>query len=193
MCRNTKNEKVRTNNKKLGRSIDERPKEIDLREEFGHWEIDTVIGEKNSNDNALLTIVERKTRYSIVRKIKFKTSEAVIEEIKAIADFYGKEFNKVFKTITGDNGSEFADLSIIESYKSDAFFTNPYSSCEKGTNERYNGLIRRFIPKGKSISDYNLDDIAFIEKWMNTLPRKILGYKTLEELFEKQLDQIYAT
>ena len=192
MRKNTKIEKVRTNKKKLGKSIDERPKEIDLREEFGHWEIDTVIGEKNSNDNALLTIVERKTRYSIVRKIKSKTSEAVIEKIKAIADFYGKEFNKVFKTITGDNGSEFADLSIIESYKSDAFFTHPYSSCEKGTNERHNGLIRRFIPKGKRISDYDLDDIAFIEEWMNTLPRKILGYKTPEELFEKQLDQIYA-
>lgn len=72
------------------------------------------------------------------------------------------------------------------------YFTHPYSSYEKGTNEKHNGLIRRFIPKGRRISDYDLNDIAFIEEWMNTLPRKILGYKTPEELFEKQLDEIYA-
>ena len=60
---------------------------------------------------------------------------------------------------------------------------HPYCLFEKGTNERHNGLIRRFIPKGKRISDYSQDDIAFIEEWMNTLPRRILNYKTPEELF----------
>ena len=72
------------------------------------------------------------------------------------------------------------------------YFTHPYSSFEKGTNERHNGLIRRFIPKGKCISDYSSDDIIFIEEWMNTLPRKILNYKTPEELFEMHLDKIYS-
>lgn len=72
------------------------------------------------------------------------------------------------------------------------YFTDPYSSFEKGTNERHNGLIRRFIPKGKRMNNYSLDDIAFIEDWMNTLPRKILLYKTPQDLFEDQLDVIYA-
>ena len=72
------------------------------------------------------------------------------------------------------------------------YFTHPYSSFEKGTNERHNGLIRRFIPKGKRMADYNADDIAFIEDWMNTLPRRILNYKTPSDLFEAQLDIIYA-
>ncbi|ACD25044.1 transposase [Clostridium botulinum B str. Eklund 17B (NRP)] len=72
------------------------------------------------------------------------------------------------------------------------YFTHPYSSFEKGTNERHNGLICRFIPKGKRISDYGSLDIAFIEEWMNTFPRRILNYKTPEELFEMHLDQIYA-
>lgn len=193
MSRNTKSAKVRAHKKVLGKSIKERSIDIESREEFGHWEIDTVIGEKSSTDNVLLTIVERKTRYAIVRKIESKTSNAVINELMAIADFYGSKFDKVFKTITGDNGSEFADLSSIENWGDvNVYFTHPYSSYEKGTNERHNGLIRRFIPKGNRMSDYELDDIAFIEEWMNTLPRKILGYKTTEQLFEDHLDAIYV-
>lgn len=73
------------------------------------------------------------------------------------------------------------------------YFTHPYSSFKKGTNERHNGLIRRFIPKGKRIADYSPDDIACIEEWMNTLPRRILNYKTPEELFEIQLDEVYSS
>lgn len=71
-------------------------------------------------------------------------------------------------------------------------FTHPFSSLEKGTNERHNGLIRRFIPKGKRISDYSSSDISFIEDWMNTLSRRILNYKTHEELFDIHLDKIYV-
>lgn len=84
-------------------------------------------------------------------------------------------------------------MSTLESETdTKVYFTHPYSSFEKGTNERQNNLIRRFIPKGKRISDYSSPDISFIEDWMNNLPRRILNYKTLEELFEMHLDQIYA-
>lgn len=192
--RNTKPKRVKEHKKKLGKSIAERPTDIDNREEFGHWEIDTVIGEKSNNDCVLLTIVERKTRNAIVRKIASKTADAVTEALNNIRNIYSKQFSQVFKTITGDNGSEFADLSTLEAETdTKIYFTHPYSSFEKGTNERHNGLIRRFIPKGKRMSDYSSDDIAFIEDWMNTLPRRILKYKTPEELFEAQLDIIYAT
>ena len=92
---------------------------------------------------------------------------------------YGEQFSQVFKTITGDNGSEFADLSTLEDDSdTKVYFTYPYSSFEKGINERHNGLIRRFIPKGKRISDYSASYISFIEEWMNTLPRRILQYKS---------------
>jgi IS30 family transposase len=128
-----------------------------------------------------------------VRKIASKTSKAVMNELNNIRGFFGDRFNQVFKTITGDNGSEFADLANLEKESLTlVYFSHPYSSFERGTNERHNGLIRRFIPKGKRINNYNPDDIAFIEEWMNTLPRKILHYKTPEELFEEQLDLIYA-
>ena len=192
--RNTKPTMVKKHKKKLGRSIEERPNDINNREEFGHWEIDTVIGEKSGNDCVLLTILERKTRNAIVRKIASKTADAVMNELRSIRNVYGDQFSQVFKTITGDNGSEFADLSTLEAdADTKVYFTHPYSSFEKGTNERHNGLIRRFIPKGKRMSNYNANDIAFIEDWMNTLPRRILKYKTPEELFEAQLDIIYAT
>ena len=190
--RNTKQSKVKKHKKTLGKSIAERPSDIDNREEFGHWEIDTVVGEKSNSDCVLLTIVERKTRNAIIHKIASKTAEAVTEALNNIRNIYGSKFSKVFKTITCDNGSEFANLSVLEAdTDTNVYFTHPYSSFEKGTNERHNGLIRRFIPKGKRISDYNLHDIAAIEEWMNTLPRRILNYKTPEELFEIHLDEIY--
>ena len=191
--RNTKSSQVRKHKKKLGKSITERPSNINNREEFGHWEIDTVVGEKSKYDSVLLTIVERKTRNAIIHKIASKTAEAVTEALNSIRTIYGDKFSDIFKTITSDNGSEFADLSILEAETdTKVYFTHPYSSFEKGTNERHNGLIRRFIPKGKCISDYSSDDIIFIEEWMNTLPRKILNYKTPEELFEMHLDKIYS-
>ena len=191
--RNTKPSKVKKHKKKLGKSIAERPSNIDNREEFGHWEIDTVAGEKSKDDCVLLTILERKTRNAIIHKIASKTAEAVTEALNEIRNIYGDKFSHIFKTITCDNGSEFADLSILEAETdTKVYFTHPYSSFEKGTNERHNGLIRRFIPKGKRISDYSSDDITYIEEWMNTLPRRILNYKTPEELFEMHLDEIYA-
>ena len=184
---------VKKHKKNLGKSIEERPDTINNREEFGHWEIDTVIGGKTGNDCVILTIVERKTRNAIVRSIASKTASAVMNELRSIRNLYGEQFSQVIKTITGDNGSEFADLSTLEDDSdTKVYFTHPYSSFEKGTNGRHNGLIRRFIPKGNCRSDYNASDISFIEEWMNTLPRRILKYKTPEDLFEAQLDIIYA-
>ena len=119
---------------------------------MGHWEIDTVIGEKSNNDNVLLTILERKTRYAIVLNIVSKTANAVIDAFSRLRSLFGEKFSQVFKAITGDNGSEFVDLSIIESETdTKIYFTHSYSFFEKGTNERHNGLIRSFIPKGKRI------------------------------------------
>jgi transposase, IS30 family len=193
LLRNTKPKRVRQNRKNLGKSIEERPEEINSREEFGHWGIDTVIGEKTNQDKVLLTLVERQTRNTLVRQIESKTADSVIKELTKIRILFGDQFSQVFKSITGDNGSEFANLSTIEKdTQTQVYFTHPFSSWEKGTNERHNGLLRRFIPKGKRIDHFDITAIAFIEDWVNTLPRKILGYKTPEELFEEQLDKIYA-
>ena len=98
----------------------------------------------------------------------------------------------VFKSITGDNGAEFTRLAELSSQGTKIYFTHPYSSWEKGTNECHNKLLRRFIPKGVSMSKYSAADIAYMADWANTLPRKILGYRTPDELFEAELDRIYA-
>lgn len=190
--RNTKTERVRRNRKNLGRSIEERPKDVELREEFGHWEIDSVIGKKKDTEPAVMTIVERKLRMSLWLKIKNHTAEAIDEALSELISQFGDKYKEVFKSITGDNGSEFANLSKLETMGISVYFTHPYTSCEKGTNECHNRMLRRFVPKGKSIADYSADDIMYFADKINNLPRKILNYHTPEELFEKQLDLIYA-
>lgn len=192
MKRNTKLQKNRQYKKKLGKSIEERPKEIETREEFGHWEIDSVIGQKKEGQSQVMTIVERKYRKSIWLKVKDHSAEAVDEALQTLFSDYGDKYKEVFKSITGDNGSEFANLSNLEVKGIPVFFTHPYTSCEKGTNECHNRMLRRFISKGKSIDDYSADDIMFFADVINNLPRKILGYHTPDELFEKELDRIYA-
>ncbi len=184
--RTTKPQRVRENKKRLGRSIEERPEQINQRCEFGHWEIDTVIGKKTKDDEVLLTLTERMTRKEIIRKIPGKTTEAVMEALNTLISEAGPHYSKVFKSITSDNGSEFADLSRLEPLTT-VYFTHPYASSERGTNERHNGLIRRFIPKGKRISDYSIKFIAKIQTWCNSLPRKILGYLSPDEAFDDQL------
>jgi len=192
LSRNTKNKRVRENKKKLGTSIEERPESVELREEFGHWEIDSVIGKKSEKEPAVMTIVERKVRMSLWIKVKNHTAESVDEALAELIPQFGDRYNEIFKSITGDNGSEFANLSKLENIGISTYFTHPYTSCEKGTNECHNKMLRRFIPKGKSINDYSADDIMFFADKINNLPRKILNYHTPEELFEKQLDEIYA-
>ena len=87
----------------------------------------------------------------------------------------------------------FEERVIIQRQNSSlVYYAHPYSSWEKGSNERHNRLVRRFIAKGERISDYGIDAIARIEYWCNNLPRKILGYKTPDELFEAKLDEIYS-
>ena len=190
--RSAKPKKVRENKKNLGRSIEERPEIVAFRKEFGHWEIDTVIGKKDEGEPCILTLVERMTRMCIWVKARNHTAEAITEALEQVMSYFAEQKNQVFKTITGDNGSEFAGLSLLENGKLKVYFTHPYSSWEKGSNECHNRMLRRFIPKGKSISDYTADEICFFADCINGLPRKILNYNTPEELFERQLDRIYA-
>ena len=190
--RKSRKHRSRINKKKLGRSIEERPREIESREEFGHWECDLVLGAKTRDDQALLTLAERKSRELLMLPIADKTSACVMKAIKQLQKTYSEHFGEVFKTITTDNGSEFADLSELEKMADTlVYYAHPYTSCDKGTVERHNGLIRRFIPKGKRIDDFTGQQISDVETWCNCLPRKILGYRTPDEIFEEEIDRIY--
>ena len=153
--RRTKAKRIRERKRVLGRSIEQRPESVDSREEFGHWEIDEVIGRKSDKDKVLLTMVERKTRNLCVLRLADKSSRSLMEAFQRMEDELGQAFPKVFRSITADNGSENAMLAEIESVTgTPVYFTHPYTSCEKGTIENHNGLIRRFLPKGKRIDSY---------------------------------------
>jgi len=183
----SKRKRIRRNKRIMGKSIDQRPNEVESRKTFGHWEIDTIIGKK-SRDSVILTLTERKTRYELLFVLDVKDSNAVNEKILKLKSLYGKQVSKIFRTITSDNGSEFCGLSeVLETLGIDVYYTHPYSSWERGTNERHNGLIRRFIPKGKSIKDFSETTIQWIQQWLNNFPRRILGYKTPEECFNEEI------
>ena len=113
--------------------------------------------------------------------------------LEVLKEEYGEEhFSEIFKTITADNGSEFARLSELEEVGVSVYFAHPYSSWERGQNERHNRLFRRYIPKGISIDKYSAEQILCCADEMNALPRKLLGYSTPEELFDEFLDQVYS-
>lgn len=175
-------------------SIEERPEEIENRETFGHWEMDTVIGKAKGGGPVLLVLTERLSRQEIIRKIGSKTTSEVVRALNRLERDMGASFKHIFRTITIDNGSEFMDTEGIEkscrtkSPRTKVYYCHPYSSWERGSNENANGIIRRFIPKGTSIEQYSDKDIARVERWINNYPRKILGYQTSQMLFDSCLE-----
>ena len=172
-----------------GKSIEKRPKEILERKDFGHWEMDCVCG---STLNTLLVLTERLTRKEIIMPMKNQKSESVVHCLNIIENKYGKNFKKIFKTITVDNGSEFADNIALEksrfgknTQRTKLYYCHPYCSCERGTNERINREIRRLIPKGSDLSKYSKKEIQGVEDWINSYPRQVLGFECSKNLFEK--------
>ena len=184
-------EEKQVSDSKLPYSIDKRPDYIENRLIFGHFELDTVLGKKAGKHECLMTLTERKTRFEIIFKLKCKTADEVVNKFNQIKDFMKSNYNKIFKSITTDNGSEFSHfLEIIKDTKTQIYFCHPYCSGEKGTNEKSNSMIRYFIPKGSLIENYSNEDINNIANWMNNYPRKILDYKTpLEALLEEFNDK----
>lgn len=176
---------------KLPYSIENRPEEIEKRLIFGHFELDTVIGTSKGKHECLMTLTERKTRFEIIFKLQFKTSEEVVNKFNQIKEFMKQNYNKIFKSLTTDNGSEFSGfLDIIKDTKTKIYFCHPYCSGEKGTNEKHNSMIRYFISKKNLIENYTCEEINQIANWMNNYPRKILNYKTpLEALLEEFNDK----
>lgn len=172
-------------------SIENRPEYINNRSTFGHFEIDTVVGTNRGKHECLLTMTERKTKYEMIFKISSKTSENVVSKINQIKIFMNNHYNKIFKSFSTDNGSEFSDfLGIIKDSKTAIYFCHPYCSGEKGTNEKQNSMIRYFIPKKTLLENFSCEDINKIVNWMNNYPRKSLNYKTpLEALLEEFNDK----
>ena len=159
-------------------SIDERPSIVDSKKRIGDWEIDTIIGKNHKG--ALLSIVERKSKFTLIAKLKDKSAEMAAD---AAIDLLKPFANKVL-TITADNGKEFADHKHInKSLKADVYFAHPYHSWERGLCENTNGLIRQYFPKGSDFNPIKQKHVQMIMDRLNNRPRKLLGYKTPNEVF----------
>lgn len=171
-----------------GMSIEERPEAVNNREEFGHWEIDTVIGNRDS-DAVLLTLDERTLNFRHMVKIPNRSAAAVEQGIRQIQAIYGDRFNAVFRSITSDNGSEFASLPQILP-DTPIYYAHPYSAYERGLNEKQNSLIRRFFPKGHSLDAVSPDAVQRVQDWCNRFPRKAFAFASPSELFQTVLFDI---
>lgn len=184
----------RVQRKCFGKSIEERPEDINTREEFGHVEMDSVIGQKGKQKSTMLTIFERKTRNVIIRKQPDKTAKAVVQTLDELERQFGDKFYQMFKTITVDNGSEFADSEGIERSciypgmkRTKVYYCHPYSSYERGTNENGNRMIRRRVPKGVNFEIMTAKDIQEVEDWVNNYPRRMFGFRSSKDLYKEEM------
>ena len=163
--------------------ISKRPKEADERSEFGHFEADSIESCKIRGQAlpCLTVLVERVSRYTIIRKTASKTANntknTIITALIPLSD------NII--SITYDNGCEFSQHEKINKrLNTNSYFARPYCSNDKGTVENINGLIRRFFPKGTNFDTISEEEIAYVEDWINNRPMKILNYMTPKQIFQ---------
>lgn len=158
--------------------IDQRPSIVDRKSRIGDWEVDTVIGKDHRG--AIITLVERKTKFTIIRNIACRTTELVTGMVIALL----RPYQKYVKTITCDNGKEFTDhRRIARGLNCKVYFTHPFSSWERGLNENTNGLIRQYFPKGSDFTKITMKQIKHAMERINNRPRKTLNWYTPNELF----------
>ena len=154
--------------------IEMRPKIINSREEYGHYEGDAIVsGKKTGSKTALIVTIERKSKYVSIRKVNSLKPTLFNNAINDM------RINQSMASLTLDNGIE---NQYHEKLGIDIYFCDPYSSWQKGSIEHVNGMIRKYIPKGSDISEYSDEYIQMIEIILNNKPRKSLNYKTPKEI-----------
>ena len=178
-----------------GTSIERRPQIVSTRSTFGHWELDSVIGKAKGTRQSLLVLTERMTRCEIILRTASKSSAATVHALDQLLKRFPKS---AFQTITVDNGSEFQNCHDMEydrngTKRLSVYYCHPYTSCERGSNERNNRIVRRFFPKGKSLRRVTQADCDRAAAEINDMPRKILGYATARELFEQELAKLQSS
>jgi IS30 family transposase len=163
------------------RSIEECPKVVDQGRRIGDWEADTIIGQ--NHQQAILSLVERKSKLCLLKKVERNTA-ALVEQ--AIEELLRPLAAKV-KTITSDNGREFAShRSVEKKLKACFYFAHPFAAWERGTNENTNGLVRQYFPEGSDFSKITEQDIKQVTARLNNRPRKRLNYRTPQRVFFKE-------
>lgn len=187
----TQTKEIREKKKEI--SIEVMPEEIKKKQVDTHFEGDSVIGVKTGRHKTLITLVNTASQFTFIRRSENKTSQATVDTIDKLEEEI-PELNKIMKTLLLDNGVEFSKIeemmkSKIKGIKKrfQIYFAHPYASYERGCNENKNRLIRRYFKKGKLVESLSDEDILNIERKINNMPRKALGYKTPLEVFENNL------
>ncbi len=172
----------------VGRTmIDKRPKIVEKKRRIGDLEIDTVIGKDHIG--ALVTVVDRKSKFTLIRKVASKHANVVT---KALIEML-EPIKPVLKTITSDNGKEFAYHNVVSNVlETDFYFAHPYHSWERGLNEHTNGLIRQYLPKKTDFTKVSKEEIITIQEKLNHRPRKVLGFRTPYEVFFEEFSKEIA-
>jgi len=168
--------------------IDRRPKIVEKKSRIGDWEIVTMVGKDHKG--FLVTVVDRKSKFSIIKSVPTKHAEVVTEALIEMLT----PMKKITHTITSDNGKEFAyHKQVSVALNTDFYFANPYHSWERGLNEHTNGLIRQYLPKKSTFLNISKDEIIMIQNRLNHRPRKVLGYKTPYEVFFSEMSKKLAS
>lgn len=183
----------------VGTSIEERPEYIKDRKEFGHWEMDSVVGKRGKSKNTFLVLTERKTRNEIIFKLTDHSATEVVKAVDRLEITWGSMFSDVFKTITVDNGTEFSYFNELErsctkpdEKRTKVYYCHPYSSWERGSNENNNKMVRRIVPKGTNFDSMTDDEVLDMQIWINGYPRRIHDYHSAAELFEKEIAKLVS-
>lgn len=168
------------------KNISERPSEAEKRNKVGHFESDTVVG--SGKKGAIMTYVDRKSGYALVDLMPNRKASTFNQAtIKAFEEIPCEHV----KTFTSDNGKEFAGFKELErELDVECYFANPYHSWERGTNENFNGLLRRYFPKGTGFGKLTEEEVRNVAKALNNRPRKRLGWKTPHEVFWGEIQNV---
>ena len=159
------------------KSIEERPEIVEQRTRFGDWEVDLILG--RDQQGAVITLTERKSRFTVLRSVSSKQSDLVAHAVIALLKWIAP-----LESITADNGKEFAaHLEISQALSVDFYFAHPYASWERGTNENTNGLIRQYLPKNRSLKNVSFQEEIMIMDRINLRPRKCLDFRSPFEVF----------
>lgn len=154
--------------------------EIEERHEFGHWEGDSVIG-RQEKGKIIHTECERKTRFLQAKLIASKEAALTVLAQQEIFS----EFPALSTTM--DNGLEFSEHEKLHPLGVLTYFADPYCSCQRGTNEHHNGLLRRYLPKGQSFEDLTEEELTEMVEEINDRPRKVLDYDKPAEVMAREM------
>lgn len=167
------------------KDISERPSIVDKKSRIGDWEADLIIGANHKG--AILSLVERRSKFTKLALLQGKTAEEVNAAIKRILSIY----KAYVKTITFDNGKEFARHGDCAAFLGAAcYFARPYHSWERGLNEHTNGLVRQYFPKGTYFDTITCEEVQFVEDALNHRPRKILNFKMPHTVFTEFVNNV---